>query len=124
MASAAEHHLPQCNFEEVIRAQNDPNILVIDVREIAELRDTGAIPGSINIPLAEVKMALGSNGVGEDFEAKYLTKKPGKDTEIIFTCRLGRRSGIAQQTALQLGYTRVKNYTGGWLDWEERIKRQ
>lgn len=47
---ATDGNLPKCNFEEINTARNDPKILVIDVREIAELRETGEIPGTINIP--------------------------------------------------------------------------
>lgn len=38
------------NFEEVKCAGNDSNTLIIDVREPAELQETGVIPGSVNIP--------------------------------------------------------------------------
>lgn len=38
------------NFEDVKHAENDSNTLIIDVREPHELRETGVIPGSINIP--------------------------------------------------------------------------
>lgn len=37
-------------FEDFKKLTKDPAALVIDVREANELRETGAIPGSINIP--------------------------------------------------------------------------
>lgn len=42
----------------------------------------------------------------EDFKLKYGRDKPGKDFNIIFSCRSGRRSANAQQLAISLGYTR------------------
>lgn len=38
------------NCEDVKRAENDSNTLIIDVREPHELQETGVIPGSVNIP--------------------------------------------------------------------------
>lgn len=37
-------------YSDIIRAQKDRNILIIDVREKDEIGETGKIPGSINIP--------------------------------------------------------------------------
>ncbi|XP_066158110.1 thiosulfate sulfurtransferase/rhodanese-like domain-containing protein 3 isoform X2 [Euwallacea fornicatus] len=98
---ASDENLPKCNFEEINRARNDPNILVIDVRELTELQEVGHIPGAINIPLSMVAEAL-----GPEFS----------DTIS------GRRSEIAQKQAFSLGYCDVKNYSGGWLDWNQQVK--
>lgn len=37
-------------YSDVLSAQKDRNILIIDVREKEEIGETGKIPGSINIP--------------------------------------------------------------------------
>lgn len=37
-------------FEEFQKFTKDPSALIIDVREPNELKETGTIPGSINIP--------------------------------------------------------------------------
>jgi rhodanese-related sulfurtransferase len=38
------------NYEEILQAQNDDSILIIDIREQSEIRKTGKLPGSIHIP--------------------------------------------------------------------------
>lgn len=40
-------------------------------------------------------------------------QKPGKMDEIVTYCAHGRRGGIAQETLQALGYSNVKNMTGG-----------
>lgn len=40
-----------------------------------------------------------------------------RDTEIVFYCRSGRRSAIACEMAEGLGFRKVANYEGSWLDW-------
>ena len=42
----------------------------------------------------------------ENFKNRYQFDKPSKDTEIIFSCRGGRRSVEALKLALELGYHR------------------
>lgn len=38
------------NYEQLLDAQKDCDILIVDVREHAEINKTGALPGSIHIP--------------------------------------------------------------------------
>lgn len=40
----------------------------------------------------------------EDFRQIYNKAKPTEDTIIIFYCMIGKRSGMAQQNAYNLGY--------------------
>ncbi|KAG7206571.1 hypothetical protein KM043_000257 [Ampulex compressa] len=108
-------------YEEILEAQKDHNILLIDVREQAEIDETGKLPGSIHVPMAEVAKSL-INLSKEDFECKYNRKKPEKDTKIILSCRSGKRSGMVQEEIQKLGYKNAYNYIGGWLDWEKNSK--
>lgn len=39
------------------------------------------------------------------FKSKYDASKPGKDAEIIFSCKAGGRSLKALRLALELGYS-------------------
>lgn len=108
------------SFEEVKSVKDQKNKVLIDVREPSELQETGVIPGSINIPLGEVESAL--KLPPKEFHSKFGRTKPDSSTEIIFSCKMGKRSADAQEIASKLGFTNIKNYTGGWLDWEEHIK--
>lgn len=40
----------EVNYEQLLDAQKDTNVLIIDVREPSEINETGALPGSIHIP--------------------------------------------------------------------------
>ncbi|KAJ8931427.1 hypothetical protein NQ314_015666, partial [Rhamnusium bicolor] len=104
------------NFEELKQLKDDPNYLLIDVREPNELVDDGFIPGSINIPLNDVEEVL-TGASATEFREKYGRDKPGTDFNIIFSCRSGRRSANAQERVIALGFKNVYNYSGGWLDW-------
>ncbi|XP_070172638.1 rhodanese domain-containing protein CG4456 [Polyergus mexicanus] len=110
------------DYEQLLEAQKDDSILIIDVRENTEINDTGKLPGSIHIPMNDVQNIF-LNLSEEEFEERYGKRRPSKDTKIIFSCQSGRRSGAVQETMQKLGYTRAFNYTGGWQEWEKKRKK-
>ncbi|XP_025831998.1 rhodanese domain-containing protein CG4456-like isoform X3 [Agrilus planipennis] len=103
-------------FKEVKEATNNPNIIVIDVREPSELKQTGVIPGSINIPLNQlVKVFKTMNE--EQFKKSFGRPKPSFDFPIIFTCKSGNRAGKATEQIRGLGYKKRMARMGG-KKWE------
>ncbi|KAL0129343.1 hypothetical protein PUN28_004208 [Cardiocondyla obscurior] len=107
------------SYDQLLDAQKDDSVLIVDVREDSEINETGALPGSIHIPMNDVTNVF-ENLSEEDFLNKYRKPKPNKDTKMIFSCRSGRRSESVQKAVQKLGYTQAYNYSGGWLDWEKR----
>jgi len=69
--------------------------LLIDVRTPEEF-NRGHLPGAINIPYTEIRQNIGR-----------LTRD--RQARIVLYCRSGRRSGIAQKTLVDMGYTSVIN---------------
>lgn len=106
-------------YPDILEAQKDDSILIIDVREQNEIDETGKLPGSIHIPMGDVSNVLQTLSE-KDFKEKYGKEKPVKDTKIILSCRSGKRSAMVQSEILHLGYTNAYNYVGGWSDWENR----
>ncbi|KAF9974603.1 hypothetical protein BGZ73_001972 [Actinomortierella ambigua] len=122
-ANAMPHNKPDLvTFEELDERihKSDKNYVLIDVREPAEVTQ-GIIPTSHHIPVGTLQEALTLDP--KEFEARYGFKKFGKDDEVIFYCRSGRRSGIAFETAKTLGYNGVRNYAGSWLDYESKVQK-
>ncbi|RVE44030.1 hypothetical protein evm_011328 [Chilo suppressalis] len=109
------------NYEEVKKAISNNDILIVDVRQPDEIKEHGKIPNSINIPLGDVTKVLSSMSEKE-FEKSYNRSKPAEDSPIIFYCMIGKRSGMAQQNALNLGYKNVKNYLGSWTEWASKVQ--
>ena len=80
--------------------------IILDARTQEEY-DAGHISGAIMIPEYEIA----------DRAEKEL---PDKDQLILVYCRSGRRSKIAAEELVKLGYTNVKEF-GGIIDWEYEI---
>ncbi|XP_070137623.1 rhodanese domain-containing protein CG4456 [Drosophila bipectinata] len=106
------------DYDVVKKLPSEPQKLLIDVREPDELKETGQIPSSINIPLDVVSQELSTSDSA--FKSKYGREKPKPDTEIIFHCKIGKRSLKAAEAATALGFKKVSNYEGSWLDWAKR----
>ena len=85
---------------------SESGYIIIDARTQEEY-DEGHIPSAILIPEYEIA----------DRAEKEL---PDKDQLILVYCRSGRRSKIAAEELVKLGYTNVKEF-GGIIDWEYEI---
>ncbi len=79
---------------------SDDDVL-IDVRTVVEFME-GNIPGSINIPVDELRSRL-----------HELDKKEN----IFIYCQIGLRGYLAQRILLQNGFENVKNISGGYKLW-------
>ena len=85
---------------------SESGYIIIDARTQSEY-DDGHIPGAILIPEYEIA----------DRAEKEL---PDNDQLILVYCRSGRRSKIAAEELVKLGYTNVKEF-GGIIDWKYEI---
>ena len=81
---------------------SEEGYIILDVRTQEEY-DEGHIPGAILIPNTEI-------------EARAEEELPDKDQLILVYCRSGRRSKIAAEVLVELGYTNIKEF-GGIIDW-------
>ena len=86
---------------------NEEGFIILDVRTQEEY-DQGHIPGAIVISHEEI---------AEKAE-KVLTDK---DQLILVYCRSGRRSKIAAEALVELGYTNIKEF-GGIIDWPYEVE--
>jgi rhodanese-related sulfurtransferase len=76
--------------------------IILDVRTQEEY-DEAHIPGAIVIPNTEI-------------EARAESELPDKDQMILVYCRSGRRSKLAADILVELGYTNIYEF-GGIIDW-------
>ena len=85
---------------------SESGYIIIDARTKSEY-DQGHIPGAILIPEYEIAN-------------RAKNELPDKNQLILVYCRSGRRSKIAAEELVKLGYTNVKEF-GGIIDWEYEI---
>ncbi len=81
--------------------------IILDVRTQEEY-DQGHIPGAVLIPDTEIRARA----------EEVLTDK---DQLILVYCRSGRRSKLASEVLLELGYTNIREF-GGIIDWPYEVE--
>ena len=89
--------------------KNNPDAIIVDVRHDDEYK-AGHIPGAVLLTMETIT---------EKTAAKVL---PDKNQMILIYCRSGRRSKIAAQTLLELGYTNLIEF-GGILDYKGKVEK-
>jgi rhodanese-related sulfurtransferase len=100
-----------------LTANPPPNTILIDVREPSELRSTGTIPTSKNIPITTSPDAFFLSE--SEFEDRFGFPRPGAEDEVVFFCKAGVRSKAAAQVARNAGFGgKVGEYPGSWMEWE------
>ena len=81
--------------------------VILDVRSQEEY-DQGHIPGAILISDTEIETRAGQ-------------MLPDKDQLILVYCRSGRRSKLAAEALVKMGYTNIKEF-GGILNWPYEVE--
>ena len=90
-------------------AKNNPDAIIVDVRRDDEYK-AGHIPGAVLLTMETITA---------ETAAKVL---PDKSQMILIYCRSGRRSKIAAQNLLDLGYTNLIEF-GGILDYKGKMEK-
>ena len=86
---------------------SEEGYIILDVRTQEEY-DQGHIPGAVLIPNTEIEVRA----------EMVLTDK---DQLILVYCRSGRRSKLAAEALVELGYTNIKEF-GGIIDWPYEVE--
>ena len=98
--------MPTENLQDLVNSERD--FVLVDVRLPRERDRQGSIA-----PFREVAIARGY------LEFRAPDKLPDTDARIIVYCGTGKRSLLAADTLVRMGYTDVTNYAGGLRAWKE-----
>jgi thiosulfate/3-mercaptopyruvate sulfurtransferase len=106
----------------------DPHAAIVDARSAAEYRGElvrarrgGRIPGAVHV---EWKDNLGADGhfkSADALRAMYRAAGVEADREVVTYCQGGYRAAHAYLALRVLGFPRVRNYTGSWKEWGDRL---
>lgn len=97
--------------------RNKTKMVVIDVRSVAEVAETGSLSKSvITLPLNLIQG--GAFTLSDDeFQRKFHFTKPQTDETIVFSCKSGMRAGAAADIAAAAGYDKIIVYPGSANEW-------
>jgi rhodanese-related sulfurtransferase len=115
MASEAAAAVPAVSADELRRRlREDPRTLVVDVRDSADARAGGSIPGAINVAYGNLLFAA-DNEVPPEWRDPRLQDR---SQPIVTHCVLGPLGAIAAKTLKDMGFTNVSYLEGGIEAWK------
>lgn len=90
----------------------EEGLILIDLRDIRELKRDGRIPGSLHIPRGMLEFWI-------DPESPYYRKEFDQAESLILYCNKGSRSALAAQSLQSMGMENVAHMAGGMTRWED-----
>lgn len=96
-------------------AAGGDRLLVLDIREIQERVDSGAIPGSVHAPRGMLEFWADP---ASEYYRDYFTP----DKRIILYCAGGGRSALAAQALKDMGFADVAHVEDGFTGWKKAGK--
>ena len=97
MVSAARDRIEEIETADAIAMVEDPNVVIVDLRDIRERQRAGYIPGSFHCPRGMVEFWV-------DPDSPYYKDVFGQDKKFVFHCASGWRSALSVATLNDMGF--------------------
>ena len=115
VAKALTEVAPVSPGETMLRMQQDPNTLVVDVRDPAVFAASGIVPGAISVPLGSLTYKA-DNKVPEEWRDLQLQDR---SRPVIMTCLYGPLGALGGKLLKDMGFTDVSFLEGGVQAWQD-----
>ena len=111
MLEAANAAVPKITPSEAREMIDKGNTLVVDVRDAAEVENSGKVAGAVHVSRGMLEFRA-------DPEAPSHDKNFARDKNVIVYCASGGRAALAGKLLKDMGYAHVYNVGGfkGWAD--------
>ena len=110
MVAEAKAAIEELSVEELQAEIDAGTCTVIDIRDVRELWDKGAIPGAKSMPRGMLEFWF-------DPESPYYRGDVSFDDRYVLHCAGGQRSALAAKVLQDLGYTNVAHLEVGFNGW-------
>ena len=98
--------------DEVKKILNKDDHIIVDLRDIRELKREGKIPGAFSCPRGMLEFWI-------DPESPYHKEIFSQNKYFVFYCASAWRSALATKTAKDMGLSKVSHIEGGFTNWEK-----
>ncbi|MEQ8230212.1 MAG: rhodanese-like domain-containing protein [Gammaproteobacteria bacterium] len=110
LCAEAEQEIETMTVEQVAAVKDDPDVQLVDIRDVRELWRDGAIAGSVHAPRGMLEFWV-------DPQSPYHREDFASGKKFIFYCAGGMRSALAAQTVHRMGLAPVAHMAGGYGAW-------
>lgn len=110
LCAEAEQEIETMSVDQVMAVKDDPNVQLVDIRDIRELWRDGAVPGAMHAPRGMLEFWV-------DTASPYHREDFASGKKFIFFCAGGMRSALAAQSVHRMGLEPVAHMAGGFGAW-------
>lgn len=112
LVEEARARIEEIEAGDLIAAVNDPDTVIVDIRDVRELQKGGRIPGSVHAPRGMLEFWV-------DPDSPYYREVFGQEGKrYVLHCASGWRSALAAAALNDMGFT-CAHLKGGFTAWKE-----
>jgi rhodanese-related sulfurtransferase len=111
MVANARARIEEIETPDLIAMVDDPNVVIVDIRDPRERQRSGFIPGSVHAPRGMVEFWI-------DPDSPYFKEVFDQDKKYVFHCASGWRSALTVATLQDMGFdaAHLKEGFSTWSD--------
>ncbi len=111
MVATARQRIEEIETSALIGMLDDPNVVIVDIRDLRERQRGGYIPGSFHAPRGMIEFWV-------DPDSPYFKEIFAQEKKYIFHCASGWRSALAVATLQDMGFD-AAHLKEGFSTWEK-----
>lgn len=112
MVKTARDRIEEVETKDLIDRLDDPDLVIVDIRDVRERQRTGFIPGSFHAPRGMIEFWI-------DPDSPYFKDIFGQDKTFVFHCASGWRSALTVATLQEMGFE-ASHLREGFSTWAEQ----
>ena len=112
MVAKARGRIEEIETADAIAMVDDPEVVIVDLRDVRERQRSGFIPGSFHCPRGMVEFWV-------DPDSPYFKEVFGQDRKFVFHCASGWRSALTVATLQDMGFA-AAHLKEGFSTWEKQ----
>ncbi|WP_146344879.1 rhodanese-like domain-containing protein [Phaeobacter marinintestinus] len=112
MVATARARIEEVETPDAIAMVGDPNVVIVDLRDVRERQRTGFIPGSFHCPRGMLEFWV-------DPQSPYYKDVFGQDKRFVFHCASGWRSALSVALLQDMGFD-AAHLKEGFSTWEKQ----
>jgi len=97
LVASARARIEEVGTQDAIKMVDDPDVVIVDLRDVRERERTGFIPGSFHCPRGMAEFWV-------DPESPYFKDVFAQDKTFLFHCASGWRSALTVATLNDMGF--------------------
>ena len=112
MVANARARIEEVETPDAIGMVGDPNVVIVDIRDVRERQRSGFIPGSFHCPRGMLEFWV-------DPQSPYFKEIFSEDKKFVFHCASGWRSALSVALLQDMGFD-AAHLKEGFSTWEKQ----